>query len=118
MRACLASIDAWAAHLGVANVGPAINLDVLRQPWPIAQVDAVLCINMIHITPWEATVALFEGAGRLETPRYDRDTLGVEQRIAGPAIIEDEWSTIVVDPYATAWADALGHLHIDVGGAP
>ncbi len=60
---------------------------------------------------------LFEGAGWLETPRYDRAALGVEQRISGPAIIEDEWSTVVVEPRATAWADALGHLHIDVAGA-
>ncbi len=60
---------------------------------------------------------LFEGAGWLETPRYDRAALGVEQRISGPAIIEDEWSTVVVDARATAWADALGHLHIDVAGA-
>jgi N-methylhydantoinase A/oxoprolinase/acetone carboxylase beta subunit len=43
--------------------------------------------------------------------------MGVEQAISGPAIIEDEWSTVVVDERATAWADALGHLHIDVAGA-
>ena len=60
---------------------------------------------------------LFEDAGWLETPRYDRAALGVEQRISGPAIIEDEWSTVVVEPRATAWSDALGHLHIDVAGA-
>ncbi len=69
-------------------------------------------------TPHASAPCLFEGAGWLETPRYDRNALGFEQRIAGPAIIEDEWSTVVVDPCATAWPDALGHLHIDVAGAP
>ena len=57
----------------------------------------------------------FEGHGALETPRFDRGALGVGQRIAGPAVIEDEWSTIVLNPGAEAWADGSGHLHIDPG---
>ena len=27
--------------------------------------DAVVCINVIHISPWEATLALMAGAGRI-----------------------------------------------------
>ena len=35
------------------------------QPWPISAADAVLCINMIHIAPWEAAVGLVRGAAAL-----------------------------------------------------
>ena len=47
-----------------ANVMAPIDLDVTR-PWPLQQADAVLAINMIHVAPWPATLALFEGARAL-----------------------------------------------------
>ena len=66
---CRASIDAWAAHDGLANVRPAVALDVTATPpWPLEQADAVLCINMIHIAPWAAAEGLMAGAGRLLAP--------------------------------------------------
>ena len=40
---------------------------MLWPTWPALEADAVLCINMIHISPWEATEALFQGAQRLLT---------------------------------------------------
>ena len=61
-----ASIDAWAE--GLANIRPAIALDV-TQCWPDAGYDAILCINMIHIAPWEAGLALLDGAARLLRPQ-------------------------------------------------
>lgn len=60
-----ASIDAWA--VGLPNIRPAIDLDV-TQDWPDAMFDAVLCINMIHIAPWEAGLALLGGAARVLRP--------------------------------------------------
>jgi SAM-dependent methyltransferase len=48
-----------------ANVHSPIELDVTRLPWPVQTADAVLAINMIHVAPWSATLALFEGAGAL-----------------------------------------------------
>lgn len=62
------SIDAWRQHLGCANVDAARALDAHNHPWLEAPVDAILCINMIHITPWEATVALMEGASAALRP--------------------------------------------------
>jgi SAM-dependent methyltransferase len=63
-----ASIAAWRAHTGLANLLAPLDLDVMREPWPIAAADAIVCINMIHIAPWEATLALMQGAGtRLAT---------------------------------------------------
>ncbi|WP_043285508.1 DUF938 domain-containing protein [Paraburkholderia oxyphila] len=58
-----ASIAAWRAHTGFANLREPLDLDVRREPWPVAAVDAIVCINMIHIAPWEAAVALMKGAG-------------------------------------------------------
>ena len=60
-----ASIDAWAAERGLANVQPAIALDATSERWPLARADAVLCSNMIHIAPWQAAVGLVSGAARL-----------------------------------------------------
>jgi SAM-dependent methyltransferase len=61
----LASIDAWCGSL--PNVRPALALDAAAD-WPVAAADAVLCINMIHIAPWEATVGLMAGAARVLAP--------------------------------------------------
>ncbi|WP_321886515.1 DUF938 domain-containing protein [Paraburkholderia bannensis] len=58
-----ASIDAWRAHAGLANLCAPLDLDVRSEPWPIEAVDAIVCINMIHIAPWEAAIALMKGAG-------------------------------------------------------
>ena len=50
---------------GLTNVEPPLALDVQEPRWPVAaQYDAVLCINMIHISPWSSTNALFIGAAR------------------------------------------------------
>lgn len=63
--AARASIDAWIKDSALTNVRSALALDVTAARWPIAQADAVLCINMIHIAPWAAACGLFEGAARL-----------------------------------------------------
>ena len=63
-----ASIDAWARELQLTNIRPAIALDVASAVWPINKADAVLCINMIHIAPWEATLGLMAGAARVLPP--------------------------------------------------
>lgn len=56
----------------------------------------------------------FEGGVEHDTPYFDRDRLPADWKIEGPAIIEDAWSTIIVDPGATAWVDKNEHLHIAV----
>jgi hypothetical protein len=60
-----ASIAAWTAHAGLANVRAPLALNVERTPWGIDAAQAMLCVNMIHISPWSATQALFDGASRL-----------------------------------------------------
>lgn len=61
----LPSIAAWVADAGVTNVRPAVQLDASASAWPVQSADAILCINMIHISPWSATEGLMAGAGRL-----------------------------------------------------
>ena len=63
--AALASIAAWRAEAQLANLLPPLMLDVMADAWPVPKADAVLCINMIHIAPWEATAALIRGAARV-----------------------------------------------------
>ena len=60
----LASIAAWAAASGAANIRAPLVLDVGAADWGIEGVAAILCINMIHVSPWSATVALMAGARR------------------------------------------------------
>lgn len=60
--AALASIAAWSAEAGLANIRPPMEVDAAAPNWPVVHADALLCINMVHISPWAATEGLFAGA--------------------------------------------------------
>ena len=64
----LASIAAWRDEAALPNLLAPVVLDVTQVPWPVEQADAIVCINMVHIAPWEAALALFAGAGRVLAP--------------------------------------------------
>ncbi len=60
-----ASIAAWAAQAGAPNLQTPLALDCMDETsWPEGQFEAVLCINMIHISPWAATEGLMKLAER------------------------------------------------------
>ena len=63
----LASIAAWAAE-GSPNLKAPVQLDVCADQWPVDRADAMLCINMVHIAPWEASIGLLDGAAALLGP--------------------------------------------------
>jgi SAM-dependent methyltransferase len=63
--AALRSIAAWREAEGLPNLLPPVALDAAAPDWPVARADAILCINMIHISPWAAAGGLLRGAGRL-----------------------------------------------------
>lgn len=63
-----ASIAGWAAEAGLANLRPPMALDATATDWPIDRADALVCINMVHISPWAATLGLFAGAARILPP--------------------------------------------------
>jgi cyclopropane fatty-acyl-phospholipid synthase-like methyltransferase len=59
------AVEARVRESGLANIATPITLDVHEARWPVAgNLDAVVCINMIHISPWSATLALCAGAAR------------------------------------------------------
>ncbi|WP_395824859.1 DUF938 domain-containing protein [Elstera sp.] len=61
-----ASIDAYAEEAGLSNLRRALFLDATQpDTWPLERADALVCVNMIHISPWEATVGLIAGAARI-----------------------------------------------------
>jgi SAM-dependent methyltransferase len=61
-----ASIAAWAAQASLPNLQAPLALDMTDEAgWPAGPIDAVLCVNMIHISPWAATEGLMRLAGRV-----------------------------------------------------
>ncbi len=60
------SINSWIKHEGLFSKMPEpLDLDVEMRPWPITKqirslIKGIVCINMIHISPWTCTQALFE----------------------------------------------------------
>jgi len=66
-------------------------------------------------TPISVDQCWFDASGPVPTWRFERGALPVDWEVEGPAVIEDNCSTIVLPPGATAWIDATGHLIITVG---
>jgi Protein of unknown function (DUF938) len=64
----LLSVAAWMKAAEVSNVRAPIVLDASRSPWPIASADGIICINMVHISPWDASVGLIRGAAAILPP--------------------------------------------------
>ena len=66
-----ASINAWIQHQGLSQVMPAaLNIDVEKRPWPLPQtirgvLNAVVCINLLHISPASCTDAVLEESALL-----------------------------------------------------
>jgi N-methylhydantoinase A len=58
----------------------------------------------------------FVGTDWLEAQIYRLESVGKQMQIAGPAIVESDFTSIVIDPGATAWRDEYGNLVIDVLG--
>ncbi len=60
------SIISWISHHGLVSKMPQpLDIDVEKRPWPITNnlrslIKGIVCINMIHISPWSCTKALFE----------------------------------------------------------
>jgi uncharacterized protein DUF938 len=64
----LLSVAAWVKDAQVTNVRTPIVLDALQAPWPIASADGIICINMVHVSPWDATIGLITGAAATLPP--------------------------------------------------
>jgi hypothetical protein len=64
----LDSIAAWREEAALDNLLAPLRLDAAAPDWAVTAADAIVCINMVHISPWEATVGLMRGAGALLPP--------------------------------------------------
>ena len=64
----LLSVAAWVKDAQVTNVRAPIVLDASQSPWPIASAEGIICINMVHISPSDATVGLIKGAAAALPP--------------------------------------------------
>lgn len=74
----LSSIETWRGAAGLTNIRAPIVIDASATDWPIESADAVLNINMVHISPWTAALGLLDGAKRV-LPR------------GGPLILYGPW---------------------------
>ena len=82
----LGSIRAWREEAGLPNVRDPVVLDAGAAEWPVARADAVVSINMVHISPWGSALGLIAGAVRVLPP-------------GGPLILYGPWRK---DDIATA----------------
>jgi SAM-dependent methyltransferase len=64
----LRSIAAHRAVSGLTNLAPPLPLDASASDWPVSHADAVVAINMVHISPWSATEGLMRGSERILPP--------------------------------------------------
>ncbi len=64
----LNSIAAHRAASALPNLLAPLRLDAAAPTWPVEWADAVVAINMVHISPWSATQGLMTGAGRVLPP--------------------------------------------------
>jgi len=58
----LASIASWRDTADLPNLRPPLTIDAAAADWPIGRADAVLSINMVHISPWASALGLLAGA--------------------------------------------------------
>jgi SAM-dependent methyltransferase len=88
--AALRSIAAWRSEAGLFNLLEPVSLDVRARQWPVDSADAILCINMVHISPWSATEGLMRGAGRLLPPGAPLILYGPYRRAGVPTAPSNE----------------------------
>lgn len=95
-----ASITAWSAGSGV--LAP-LALDAASANWPIDEAAAIVCINMVHISPWAATLGLFAGAERLLPPGAPLILYGPYRREGVPTAPSNEAFDLSLKARDPAW---------------
>jgi SAM-dependent methyltransferase len=114
----LASIDAWRRESGLGNLRAPIRIDAASSDWPIEGADAVLSINMVHISPWASALGLLQGAARLLAagaplilygPWLEEGVEPAASNLAFDADLKQrnsEWGLRTVESFAAAARDA------------
>jgi Protein of unknown function (DUF938) len=117
----LSSIAAWRETTGLTNLRAPLVIDAGSAEWPIDQADAVLSINMVHISPWASALGLLDAAARLLSlgaplilygPWLKDDIATVPSNLAFDADLkrrDPEWGLRRVEEFAAA-AEEVGLL--------
>ena len=79
----LGSIGSWAREKRLPNLRKPLVIDAEEGGFPIDHADAVLNINMVHISPWESAVGLLDGASQVLS-------------VGAPLILYGPWMTDTV----------------------
>lgn len=110
----LASIEAWRSAADLSNLREALVIDASARDWPIERADAMLSVNMVHISPWESALGLLDGAARLLPPGaplilygpwLQRDVPAAPSNLAFDADLrrrDPDWGLRVVEEFAEA----------------
>ena len=85
----LSSIEAWRSE-APDNLLPPLMLDAAGDDWPVDRADALLCINMVHISPWAATLGLLRGASRVLSAGAPLVLYGAYRRTGVPTAPSNE----------------------------
>jgi SAM-dependent methyltransferase len=86
----LVSIRAWREEAGLPNLLEPLRLDASAEAWPVGSADAMLCVNMVHISPWAATEGLMRGAGQVLAPGAPLVLYGPYRRAGVPTAPSNE----------------------------
>lgn len=112
------SIEAWRAAEELPNLLSPVALDAAAAVWPVPRAAAVVCINMVHISPPSATQGLLAGAAVilprgapliLYGPYLEADVPTAPSNLAFDASLKarnPEWGLRSVD-----WLDLLAAAH-------
>ena len=113
----LRSIAAWREAQPSDNLAPPLALDARDRDWPVERADAILSINMVHISPWAAALGLLDGAARLLAagaplilygPWIERGVATAPSNLAFDADLrarDPEWGLREVEAFAAAAAE-------------
>ena len=64
----LPSIEAWREESSAPNLGPPIVIDLFGNNEALSRVDAIVCINVLHIVAWKGVERLFKIADSVLNP--------------------------------------------------
>ena len=99
----LLSVSAWVEATRSTNVRLPVILDASQPPWPIASANGIICINMIHVSPWKATVGLMRGAGEILPPAAPLYLYGPYKRQNIPTAASNKAFDQSVRDYEPTW---------------
>ncbi len=64
----LPSIEAWRQDSHPDRIHAPVQLDATSTQWPVDHADAMLCVNMLQVSPWTAALGMLSGAARTLGP--------------------------------------------------